>query len=40
VFFMAICVWPTHFGVLAYLFAAVCCVTIATRIYGGWRSLH
>jgi phosphatidylglycerophosphate synthase len=40
VFFMAICLWPSYFGLLAYLFAAVCCVTIATRIYGGWRSLR
>jgi phosphatidylglycerophosphate synthase len=40
VFFMAICLWPQHFEVLAYLYAAVCCVTIATRIYGGWRSLR
>ncbi len=39
-FFMAICLWPAHFAVLAYLYAAVCCVTIATRIYGGWRSLR
>jgi phosphatidylglycerophosphate synthase len=40
VFFLAICLWPAHFRVLAYLYAAVCCVTIATRIYGGWRSLR
>jgi phosphatidylglycerophosphate synthase len=40
VFFIAICLWPQHFAVLAYLYAAVCCVTIATRIYGGWRSLR
>jgi phosphatidylglycerophosphate synthase len=40
VFFMAICIWPGHFEVLAYLFTALCCVTIATRIYGGWRSLR
>jgi phosphatidylglycerophosphate synthase len=39
-FFVVICLWPAHFGVLAYLYAAVCCVTIATRIYGGWRSLR
>jgi phosphatidylglycerophosphate synthase len=38
-FFMAMCAWPRYFGSLAYLFAALCCVTIATRIYGGWRSL-
>jgi phosphatidylglycerophosphate synthase len=40
VFFMAFCLWPLHFDVLAYLYAAMCCVTIATRIYGGWRSLR
>ena len=39
-FFMAMCIWPEHFALLAYLFAALCCVTIATRIYGGWRSLR
>jgi phosphatidylglycerophosphate synthase len=39
-FFMAFCLWPLHFEVLAYLYAAVCCVTIATRIYGGWRNLR
>jgi phosphatidylglycerophosphate synthase len=40
IFFMAICLWPQHFKVLAYLYAAACCVTIATRIYGGWRCLR
>jgi phosphatidylglycerophosphate synthase len=40
VFFMAICLWPSHFASLAYLFSALCCVTIVTRIYGGWRSLR
>ncbi len=40
VFFIAICIWPGQFEVLAYLFTALCCVTIATRIYGGWRSLR
>jgi phosphatidylglycerophosphate synthase len=37
--FMAMCLWPRHFAPLAYLFTALCCVTIATRVYGGWRSL-
>jgi phosphatidylglycerophosphate synthase len=37
--FMAMCLWPRHFAPLAYLFTVLCCVTIATRIYGGWRSL-
>jgi phosphatidylglycerophosphate synthase len=40
VFFIAMCLWPQHFSTLAYLFSALCCVTIATRIYGGWRSLR
>lgn len=39
VFFMTICLWPSQFALLAYLFSALCCVTIATRIYGGWRTL-
>lgn len=39
-FFLAMCVWPRYFGQIADLFAALCCVTIATRIYGGWRSLR
>jgi phosphatidylglycerophosphate synthase len=37
--FIAMCLWPHHFAAIAYLFAVLCCVTIATRIYGGWRSL-
>ncbi len=40
VFFMVVCLWPQHFKVLAYLYAAMCCVTIVTRVYGGWRSLR
>jgi phosphatidylglycerophosphate synthase len=40
VFFIAACLWPQHFVLLAYLFAGLCCVTIITRIYGGWRSLR
>jgi phosphatidylglycerophosphate synthase len=40
VFFIASCLWPQHFALLAYLFAGLCCVTIVTRIYGGWRSLR
>ncbi len=39
-FFLAFCIWPEHFAVLAYAFTALCCVTIGTRIYGGWRSLR
>ena len=39
VFFVAMCLWPRFFPQLAYIFAALCCVTTATRIYAGWRDL-
>lgn len=38
VFFIAMCVWPQHFAALALLFAAMCAVTIATRMYWGWQA--
>jgi phosphatidylglycerophosphate synthase len=37
-FFAAMCVWPQHFATLAYVFAALCAVTIVTRIGWGWRT--
>lgn len=37
-FFIAMCVWPQHYAVLAYTFAALCAVTIAMRIGWGWRA--
>ena len=37
-FFAAMCIWPEHFPTLAYVFAALCAVTIATRIWWGWRA--
>jgi phosphatidylglycerophosphate synthase len=36
-FFAAMGFWPQHFGVLAYTFAALCGVTIVTRLWWGWR---
>lgn len=39
-FFIAMCVWPQHFAPLAMLFAAMCAVTIATRIYWGWQAFR
>ncbi len=36
--FVAMCLWPAHFAGLAYFFAALCAVTIATRIVAGWRT--
>ena len=40
VFFIAMCVWPQHFALLAMLFAAMCAVTISTRIYWGWQAFR
>ena len=38
--FISMCLWPQYFATLAYLFSALCCVTIATRICSGWQSLR
>ena len=37
--FCAMCVWPQHFELIAYGFAAACAVTTATRLFFGARSL-
>ena len=37
-FFTTMCIWPQHFAVLASTFAALCAITIATRIWWGWRA--
>ena len=37
--FALMCLWPMHFAWFAYGFAAMCAMTIATRIAGGWRAL-
>ena len=39
-FFIAMCIWPQHFAPLALLFAAMCAVTIATRICWGWQAFR
>lgn len=39
-FFGAMCLWPQHFSVLAYVFASLCAITIATRIFWGWRAFQ
>ena len=36
--FAAMCWWPAHFPVLAYGFAALCALTIVTRLVWGWRA--
>ena len=35
-FFVAMCWWPEHFATLAYSFAALCAITIVTRIWWGY----
>lgn len=37
-FFVAMCLWPQHFAALASVFATLCVITTATRIWWGWRS--
>lgn len=39
-FFVAMCIWPQHFVALAMLFAAMCAVTVVTRIYWGWQAFR
>jgi phosphatidylglycerophosphate synthase len=38
-FFVAMCLWPQHFAVLAWVFAGLCAITAATRILHGWHTL-
>jgi phosphatidylglycerophosphate synthase len=35
--FLAMCVWPDHFATIAYVYAAMCAVTTATRLLAGWQ---
>ena len=37
--FLAFCIWPNHFPIMAYCFAAACLVTIVTRVSGGFATL-
>ncbi len=38
-FFVAICLWPAIFPVLAWVFASICLLTTLTRVWGGYRTL-
>jgi phosphatidylglycerophosphate synthase len=35
--FMAMCLWPQHFGTIAWLFAALAAITTLSRWWWGWR---
>ena len=37
--FVLMCLWPAHFARIAWVFAALCAVTTATRLWAGWRLL-
>ncbi len=37
--FVAMCLWPAYFPLLALGFAALCGLTIATRLWAGWQVL-
>ncbi len=36
--FVVMCVWPQHFSSIAYIYAAMCCVTTFTRLVAGWQA--
>ena len=37
-FFVAMCLWPQHFALLAWVFCVACVLTTATRLYWGWQA--
>ena len=39
-FFVAMCLWPAHFALLAYVFAGLCTATFVTRIWWGWEAFQ
>lgn len=39
-FFAAMCVWPSHFATLAWVFAALCGITTVMRIAFGWKAFR
>jgi len=36
--FVAMCLWPHAFAPIAYVYAAMCCVTTLTRLLAGWQA--
>lgn len=36
--FVLMCLWPAQFALFAYAFAALCVLTIVTRLAAGWRA--
>lgn len=38
--FVAFCLWPEHFALLASIFAAACLLTTGTRLWGGFHTVR
>jgi phosphatidylglycerophosphate synthase len=38
--FSLMCLWPQHFALWAYGFAALCALTLFSRLWAGWRLLR
>lgn len=38
--FVAMCIWPQQFSMIAYVYAAMCCVTTVTRMIAGWQAFR
>lgn len=38
--FVAMCLWPQHFALFAYIYAGLCLVTTLTRLAAGWTSFR
>ena len=38
--FVLMCLWPGHFTLVAYFYAALCAVTTVTRLGAGWTSFR
>lgn len=36
--FLAMCLWPPYFPVIAYVYAALCTITTVTRLLAGWTT--
>lgn len=38
--FVLMCLWPAHFAAIALVFAALCAVTLLTRMWAAWLALR
>jgi phosphatidylglycerophosphate synthase len=38
--FLLMCLWPQHFALFAYIYAALCTVTTVTRLTAGWQTFR